>query len=266
MIKIDQYKQSSHRKNRMKQEGDVAKARDYFFSNAPLNLKYLLEKRFGWMNNFLKNEDSGIEVGCGTGLSKLFIKCRNYLITDYADNEWLDDKMVDALNTPYENESLNFVISSNMIHHVPYPIKFFKEMHRILKPGGVVIIQEINCSWAMRRILKLMRHEGYDYTINVFDENLICTDPNDLWSANCAIPNLLFDNQEAFRKHIPYFSIEKISYSELFLFLNSGGVIAKTKCIRLPKFLLRLVNRVDKILVAISPSTFALQRQIVLRK
>lgn len=136
MSKIDQYKQSSHGKNRMKQEGDVAKARDYFFSNAPLNLKYLLEKRFGWMNNFLKNEDSGIEVGCGTGLSKLFIKCRNYRITDYADNEWLDDKMVDALNTPYENESLNFVISSNMIHHVPYPIKFFKEMHRILKQIG----------------------------------------------------------------------------------------------------------------------------------
>ncbi len=266
MSKTYQYKPQSHGENRMKQEGDVAKARDYYFGGAPLNLKFLLEKRFGWMNEFIKNEDTGIEVGCGTGLSKLFIKCRNYRITDYANNEWLDDKMVDALNTPYTDNSLDFVVSSNMIHHVPYPTEFFEEMNRILKPNGVLIIQEINCSWAMRRVLKLMRHEGYDYTINVFDKNLICTDPNDLWSANCAIPNLLFDDKTKFQQHFPYFNIEKISFSELFLFLNSGGVIAKTKCLRLPRFMLRFVNFIDKLLVGISPNTFALQRQIVLRK
>lgn len=260
------YKPASHNENRMKHEGDVAKARAYYFSDAPLNLKYLLEKRFSWMNNFIHHDNTGIEVGCGTGLSKLFIKCRDYSITDYANNEWLDTKMVDALNTPYTDNSLDFVVSSNMIHHVPYPTKFFKEMYRILKPGGVVIIQEINASWCMRRILKLMRHEGYDFTIDVFDENLICTDPDDLWSANCGIPNLLFDDKEKFKKHIPFFDIVHSGYSELFLFLNSGGVIAKTKCIRLPKFLLKLVNGIDNLLVKISPSTFALQRQIVLKK
>lgn len=218
------------------------------------------------MNNYIKNEDSGIEVGCGTGLSKLFIKCRNYRITDFAENEWLDDKMVDALNTSYPDNSLDFVISSNMIHHVPYPIKFFKEMHRILKPGGSVIIQEINASWCMRAVLRIMRHEGYDYTINVFDEDLICTDPDDLWSANCAIPNLLFDDKKAFEKNIPYFQIEHTSYSELLLFLNSGGVIAKTKCLRLPKFMLKIMHHIDKILVGVAPQIFALQRQIVLKK
>jgi SAM-dependent methyltransferase len=265
-MKKYKYKPASHSENRMKQEGDVRTARAYYFSEAPLNLKFLLEKRFGWMNNFIKNEDSGIEVGCGTGLSKLFIKCRNYKITDYAENEWLDEKMVDALHTPYENESLDFVVSSNMIHHVPYPTAFFKEMHRILKPGGVIIIQEINASWCMRKILRLMRHEGYDYTINVFDEHLICTDPDDLWSANCAIPNLLFDNQKEFEKNIPFFKIEHTGFSELLLFLNSGGVIAKTKCLRLPRPFLKIVDGIDRLLVWISPLTFALQRQIVLRK
>ncbi len=260
------YKPSSHGENRMKQEGDVAKARAYYFTEAPANLKYLLENRFAWMNEFIKNDQAGIEVGCGTGLSKLFIKCRNYRITDFADNEWLDDKMVDALNTPYPDESLDFVVSSNMIHHVPYPTQFFMEMNRILKPGGYVLIQEINCSWAMRKILKLMRHEGYDYTINVFDKDLICTDPNDLWSANCAIPNLLFGDINKFTQHFPQFTIEKLGFSELFLFLNSGGVIAKTKCIPLHRYLLKVVKALDNLLVKISPSTFALQRQIVLRK
>lgn len=44
------YKPDSHADNRMQHEGDVSRARNYFFSEAPLNLKFLLEKRFSWMN------------------------------------------------------------------------------------------------------------------------------------------------------------------------------------------------------------------------
>ncbi len=265
-MKSLKYKPSSHADNRMQYEGDVSRARNYFFSEAPLNLKFLLKKRFDWMNEYITNTDNGIEVGCGTGLSKFFIKNANFKITDYADREWLDEKMVDALKTPYSNESLDFVVSSNMIHHLPYPVLFFEEISRILKPGGVLIIQEINLSWCMRSILRLMRHEGYDYTIDVFDRNLICTDPDDLWSANCAIPNLLFDDKALFEKNIPFFSMERTSFSELFLFLNSGGVIAKTKYIPLPRFMLKIVDGIDDFLISLSKKTFALQRQIVLRK
>ena len=104
----------------------------------------------------------------------------------------------DICDLPINDNSYDFIISSNMIHHVPFPSKFFNEMKRILKPGGKLIIQEINCSLVMRYLLKLMRHEGYDFEIDVFNHNLICTDPHDLWSANCAIPNLLFDDDIKF--------------------------------------------------------------------
>ena len=260
------YKQGSHSANRMKYEGDVERARNYYFTKAPANLKFLLKKRFDWMNSYIKEGDSGIEVGCGTGLSKLFIKSKDFKITDYAKHDWLDEQMVDALNTPYADVSLDFVVSSNMIHHVPYPIRFFKEMDRILKPGGFVIIQEINASWCLRYFLKLMRHEGYDFTVDVVDETLICTDPNDLWSANCAIPNLLFDDVASFEKEVPFFSIEHTGFSEFLLFLNSGGVISKTVCIPLPKFLLTMIDRIDNFLIGLSEQTFALERQIVLKK
>ena len=33
----------------------------------------------------------------------------------------------------FKDNTFDYVIASNMIHHVPYPIKFFKEMNRILK-------------------------------------------------------------------------------------------------------------------------------------
>ncbi len=250
----------------MRHEGDTLRARKNFFSNVTKNLYFLVQKRFSWMNEYISENDVGIEVGAGTGVSKEFIRCKNYKITDYAENEWLDIKMVDALNTNIESESLDFIVSSNMIHHVPYPVLFFSEMNRILKPGGRLIIQEINCSRTMRFLLKLMRHEGYDFTIDVFDKNLICTDPKDLWSANCAIPNLLFDDQEKFLKNINFFNIEHYTHSEFMIFINSGGVISKTMYIPLPISILKVLDRLDSWLCKMLPSFFALQRQIVLKK
>jgi SAM-dependent methyltransferase len=153
-----------------------------------------------------------------------------------------------------------------MIHHVPYPTQFFEEMRRILKPGGVLLIQEINASFFMRLVLRIMRHEGYSYDVNVFDADEICTDANDLWSANCAIPNLLFDDMRAFEKHFPYFKVEKTGFSEFFLLLNSGGVISKSPFIPLPYFVLHGVRWIDNTLTRFLPSIFAMQRQLVLRK
>ena len=45
-----------------------------YYSNKSNNVKFLLSKRFGWMNKFIKDEDHGIEVGSGAGFSKDFIK------------------------------------------------------------------------------------------------------------------------------------------------------------------------------------------------
>jgi len=255
-----------HEENRMKHEGDVVNARKLFLQNNNLNLRFLLENRYQWMNKYINIVDKGIEVGGGTGISKYFIKSKNYKVTDFSSHKWLDIKNVDALKTPFKANSFDFVVSSNMIHHIPYPMKFFQEMFRILKPGGFLLIQEINASLFMRLALRLMRHEGYSFELNVFNPNVICTDPNDLWSANCAIPNLLFDDKNKFESKVSEFKIVRSSFSELFLFLNSGGVIAKTFYIPLPRVLLQLIKLIDDFLINFAPKIFALQRQIVLQK
>lgn len=263
---MKKYKPRDHGENKMNHEGDVIRARNYFLKKKSKNLDFLLYNRFNWMNKFIKKNDVGIEVGCGTGVSKKYIHNGTFYLTDYANHDFLDYKMIDALNTKFEKNSYDFIISSNMIHHVPFPSKFFDEMNRILKPGGKLIIQEINCSSVMRYLLRLMRHEGFDFTINVFNPNIICTDPEDLWSANCAIPNLLFDDKAKFEKAFPYFKILDHSHSEFINFINSGGVISKTTYIPLPNFMLKFFDKIDSLLSSIFPKTFALQRQIVLQK
>ncbi len=262
---LKEYK-SAHNDNRMGHEGDVVAARKYYYESKNQNLKFLLFNRFAWMQKYLKPGWKGVEVGAGIGVSKDILKSVSVTLTDFSDHPWLDVKNVDALQTPFENESFDFVVSSNMIHHVPYPARFFTEMNRILKPGGLLLIQEINASLFTRLVLRVMRHEGYSFKSNVFDPQEIVTDPKDLWSANCAIPNLLFDDLENFQKYFPFFKAIKSSHSEFFTFLDSGGVVAKTFYVPLPLFLLKALRLVDNILANLFPQIFALQRQIVLQK
>jgi hypothetical protein len=48
--------------------------------------------------------------------------------------------------------------------------------------------------------------------------------------------------------------------------INSGGVIAKTACLPLPRWMLSVVRGVDATLTRLLPGVFALQRQVVLEK
>jgi SAM-dependent methyltransferase len=255
-----------HDENRMLHEGDTQRARRDYFDCAPTNLKFLLRRRYEWMNRFIDRDDVGVDLGCGTGLSKEFIRAKAFHLSDVADYDWLDFKHVDALATPFDDESFDFVVCSNMIHHVAHPLVLFKEIERILKPDGRLIVQEVNASLTMRFLLRFMRHEGYSYEPNVFDPEVVCNDPLDPWSANCAIPNLLFDDPTKFEKDVAGFRIVHSSFSECVGMINSGGVIAKTMYVPLPELLLGVVSGLDSLLTRCFPKLFAMQRQIVLEK
>ncbi len=112
-----------------------------------------------------------------------------------------------------------------------------------------------------------MRHEGYDFTKDVWSESTPVTDQNDLWAGNIAVPHLLFDDKNIFKENLgSYFSIEKENFSECFVFLNSGGVCSKTLYIPMNNFFLTLLSKIDYILVKLFPKIFAMGRQLVLRK
>ena len=134
ILKKIQFKSSD---NKMKHLANTQIAIKYYKSKNK-NLDFLLKKRFDWMNNFINENDLGIEVGSGVGFSKDYIKNKNFKISDISSEDHLDYKNIDAQSTGFADESFDFVIASNMVHHVPYPIKFFKEMYRILKKDGEV--------------------------------------------------------------------------------------------------------------------------------
>jgi SAM-dependent methyltransferase len=252
--------------NHMSGAGDVVRARARYFDRPSANLQVVVENRFSWMNRFIGENDHGIEIGAGAGLSREFIRSKNLRLTDFGDHEWLDVKGVDAMATPFESESLDFVISVNVIHHLAHPLRFFAEMGRILKRGGRLVIQDVHCSLFMRAALRLQRHEGYDYNVDVFDDSVICTDPADPWAGNNAIVDLLLEDEARFFRAIPQFREIHRSHSEFLTLLNSGGVIARTVYVPLPMPLMRVVDGVDRVLTRKFPGAFASQVQLVLEK
>ncbi len=267
MFKIVKKIKFSQSENKMKSVADTKTAIDIFNSDKSKNLRYLLEQRFGWMNNFITDDEKGIEFGSGAGFAKHYIKNKNFKMSDLSTDPHLDFKKVDAQSTNFKDESFNYVIASNMIHHIPYPIKFFREMNRILKKNGKLIIFESYCSIFFQLATILMKHEGFDFTKNVWDEKDPKSDEKNAWAGNIAVPHLLFDDKKTFEKNMgSYFSIEYEELTECLIFLNSGGVTSKTFHIPLPFFALKVLNLIDKILIKFLPNIFGMGRRIVLKK
>ena len=196
MIKFFRKIQFTNDENRMKSIANTKIAREMYYSSKSENVKFLLNKRFSWMNSFIKESDLGIEVGSGAGFSKEFIKNKNFKLTDLGDDDHLDFKNIDAQNTGFKDESYDYVIASNMIHHIPFPLKFFKEMNRILKKKGKLIIFESYCSLTFQLATIIMKHEGFDFTLDVWDEKNPKSDEKDAWHGNIAVPHLIFDNKK----------------------------------------------------------------------
>jgi SAM-dependent methyltransferase len=254
-----------HEENRMHHEGDVEGARTRFLARRFRNLDALLKQRYAWMNDHIHPGDKVVEFGCGAGFSRLFIEHDDFLLTDYVRHPWVDVQ-ADALDPPFEPGSIDVIICSHMIHHMASPVAFFAKAHALLRPQGRILIQEINTALLMRALLRAMRHEGWSYDIDVFDASAIANDPKDPWSANCAVPEMLFARSDVFERRVQGYTIVKNELNESLLFPLSGGVIARAPVPELPGFLLSAVRGLDRILVAAAPGVFAFGRSVVLRK
>ena len=158
------------------------------------------------------------------------------------------------------------VIANNVVHHLAYPARFLEEAARVLRPGGHLLVQECNCGKTTEWALRLTGHEGFDWSADAFDTSRPCNDPKDPWSANCAIPNLLFDDLDRFRARFPGFEVVESGLSEFFVHFNTGGVSARTPYLPLPEAALRVVDAIDGVLVSVAPRLFASQRRIALRR
>ncbi|NQY41813.1 MAG: methyltransferase domain-containing protein [Legionellales bacterium] len=251
--------------NLMRNVGDVVNARNAFISKKRNSLYALLESRYVWMNDFIEKNDYVLEFGSGAGFAKFFIE-EPMVTSDVTNHEWID-KYVDANNIEIDNNSVDVIILSHMLHHVAKPYVFLKKLSTLLTENGKLIIQDVYTSVFMKIILRVMRHEGWCDAVDVFSKDTICNQPDDPWSANCAIPKLLFNNKDKFHEHFPELEIIKYSINECLLFPLSGGVIAKSSFIPdCPKKIIPAIKAFDRLVSKFMPNLLSVGMSVVIQK
>ncbi|WP_017317461.1 class I SAM-dependent methyltransferase [Mastigocladopsis repens] len=52
-------------------------------------------------------------------------------------------ELVDTKNLPYQDEQFDLVVSNSLVHHLPDPLPFFRELKRVLKPNGGIFIRDL---------------------------------------------------------------------------------------------------------------------------
>ncbi len=95
-----------------------------------------------------------LDIGCGTGVLLAAIEERypeailsgidlTHEMLEIADKRlskkvYLEQSPAEKL--PFEDERFDLIVSCNMFHYIRGPMKAIKEMERVLKPGGRVLI------------------------------------------------------------------------------------------------------------------------------
>jgi SAM-dependent methyltransferase len=89
-------------------------------------------------------EGEVLDVGCGRKPYREFIKASRYVGVDI-DNPSTRalaavDIYYDGRTLPFANASFDAVLCSQVLEHVFAPDEFLREIHRVLRPGGVLLL------------------------------------------------------------------------------------------------------------------------------
>lgn len=117
--------------------------------------KYVMPMYEGILKR-LKEKTSGkiLDIGCGTGnvLVQLANGKRELYGIDLSEKmaetatKRLGEKAVvtvaDAQFIPYPERTFDILICNASFHHYPHPGEVLREMHRVLKPGGMLLLGE----------------------------------------------------------------------------------------------------------------------------
>lgn len=98
-----------------------------------------------------------VELGSGMGRIKEVIpQC---VITDLFPNPWLD-RRENCYQLSFADASVSHMILFDVWHHLRYPGTALREFHRVLAPGGRVILFEPAGSWIGRFVYRFFHHES----------------------------------------------------------------------------------------------------------
>ncbi len=117
-----------------------------------------------------------LDAGCGTGWVSSEAHKRGAVVTSMDVGPELLKKVAQKVKTtavigsimemPFANDTFDIVVSTEVIEHVTEPLRALKELHRVVKPGGIVVVTTPNKKWLwavqLANFFKLRPYQGLE--------------------------------------------------------------------------------------------------------
>jgi SAM-dependent methyltransferase len=164
----------------------------------------------------------GTTIEIGGGIGNLKRRLANVVATDIQPAPWLDC-VADAQRLPFSAASAANIVMVDVLHHLEFPVVFFREAERVLQPGGRMVMIEPAITWGSTLFYRLLHHEPVRTSADILMNG--SPDPGrDPYDSNQAIPTLLVTrDRERFHRLLPAFRIQSVDWFSLVSYPLSGG-------------------------------------------
>lgn len=147
---------ASHLESGQEDFGDLEQALEFLNLTAALDPEHSILEiggGIGKLSNTLR--EAGYNNIICTDISSVSIE---YGRARYPD---LDLRLMDACNLTFGSESFDRCLSFDLLEHLPDVDAHLREVHRVLKPGGIYLFQTPNVF--TNSVFETFKHRGFDW-------------------------------------------------------------------------------------------------------
>jgi SAM-dependent methyltransferase len=236
---------------------DILKTQLAAWNNKP-SLRYVYTEWFKEIAFYLSPGIS-VEIGCGIGRMKCVIP--DLFSIDIVKTPWTDI-VGDAHQLAVKSKSISNIILFDVLHHLPYPLKFLSDAFRALRAGGRLIIIDPYISPFSGLMYGCFHPEPFNLKCNPFRESspLCLIAP---LASNQAIGTLLFyRHRKDFQKKFSDFQLINQKRFAFFAYPATGG-FGSARLI--PDKLISALHKIEPIFKPLAP-ILAFRLMVVLEK
>jgi SAM-dependent methyltransferase len=161
-----------------------------------------------------------LEIGGGSG--NLKARLPQVVASDIQFAPWLD-LVADAQRLPFPDEALSNMVMVDVLHHIEYPLVFFREAERALRPGGRIVMIEPAITPGSSLFYRFFHEEPVDMSADPLVVGAPRSDRNP-YDSNQAIPTLIATrHSERFHEAMPALRISDVKWFSFAVYPLSGG-------------------------------------------
>ena len=201
----------------------------------------------------------GLRIELGAGVSQFKRLCPGLITTDVVAAPHLD-RVIDAHDMDLEDGSVRAIFGMHCFHHFHDPTAFFRELERVLIPGGgCILVEPYHGALAAKFYENVFDSEGFDKTQVAWE-----SESGVMEGANQALSYVVFErDRERFDREFP--GLEIVCQRQIRnypRYLLSGGLNFRQL---LPDLSIPLLKAMELCLVPLG-RLLALHHLVVIRK